>query len=286
MTPQEYAVQQAVPRGSSLYYAVYFAPRDRQPALRALYAYQREVTDIVRDVRERSVALAKLQWWRDELNRAFAGRPQHPVARALRQDVLTRHTLDQALLAQIIDGVEIDLEYGLYPSFRELADYCHRVGATVSGLAADICGYRNPSTKRYAHDLGMALQLAALLRGVRSDLDAGRLYLPETDMREAGVGQADLLQRRTSEPVRRLFALQAVRIRDFFAHAFEQLPAEDRWQQRSGIVLAHLYQTLLDEMEAAGFPLLERGIHLTPLRKFWVAWRTVRRQRRYRRPLV
>jgi phytoene synthase len=283
MTPRQYAERKAVPRGSSLYYSVYFAPRDRQPALRALYAYQREVTEIVREVREHSVAAAKLQWWRMELDRVFDGHPQHPVGQALQQDVLADHAVAREPFAQVIEGVELDLAHGLYPSFRELGDYCHRVGGSITRLAVDICGYRNPATTRYAHDLGMALQLFTLLRRVRRDLDAGRLYLPEADMREVGVSQTDLLQRRTTDPVRRLFALQAARIRDFFTHALEQLPTEDRWPQRDGIVLARLYQALLDEMEAAGFPLLERSIHLTPIRKFWLAWRTARRQHRYRK---
>lgn len=282
MSPQDYVAAKAAPRGSSLYYSIRYAPPANQPALRALFAYQREVTEIVRETQEHSVATAKLGWWREELERVFEGRAQHPVGQAMQRDLLPGRTLDWQPLSQVIEGVELDLNYGLYPSFRELADYCHRVGGSITGLAVELCGYRNPQTLRYAHDLGMALQLFTLLRRVRRDVDAGRLYMPEADMREAGVRQADLFGRRTTEPIRRLFELQAARTRDFFRHALEQLPAEDRYPQRSGVVLAQLYLTLLDELEADGFPLLERSIHLTPIRKFWLAWRTARRQRRDR----
>ncbi|HEX5515864.1 MAG TPA: squalene/phytoene synthase family protein [Gammaproteobacteria bacterium] len=277
MTPQQQLLEQAVPRGSSLYYSVYFAPRESQPALRALYAYQREITEILREVRDRSVAAAKLKWWREELDRAFDGRPQHPVAQALATEVLPGRTLSKEQFAQVIEGVELDLDYGLYPSFRELSNYCHQVGGSITELAVQICGFRNPATLRYAHDLGMALQLATLLRNVRRDLDAGRLYIPEADMRQAGVSQADLLAHKTTPPIRQLFEMQVARIEDFFAHAFAHLPAEDRCRQRSGLILAHLYQAQLAEMQDAGFPLLERRIHLTPLRKFWIAWRVARR---------
>jgi phytoene synthase len=279
MTPQEYAAQKAIPPGSSLYYSIYFAPRERQPALRALYAYQREVTDIVRTVREPTVAAAKLSWWRQELDRMFDGRPQHPVGQALAQDVLPQHGFTKEPFADVIAGVQMDLDYGLYPTFGELSQHCHRVGSTITELAVEVCGYREPATKTYAHDLGMALQLFTLLRDVRRDLDAGRLYLPEADMQETGVRREDLLARRTTEPVRRLFALQASRIRDFFDSAFRHLPPEDAARQRSSVVLARLYQVQLGEMEAEGFPLLERSVHLTPLRKFWIAWRTARRRR-------
>lgn len=283
MTPQEYAERKAAPRGSSLYYSIHVAPRSQQNALRALYAYQREVTEIVREVSDPAVAKAKLRWWREELERTFAGQPQHPVGKALFDDLLPRMADAREPLFQVIDGVDMDLDYGLYPSVRELVDYCHRVGGGITRLAVRLCSDDTPELARYAHDLGMALQLFTLLRRVRRDLDAGRLYIPETDLQEAGVSQSDLLQHRTTDAVRQLFAMQAARIRDFFSHAFEHLPPGARYQQRSGIVLARLYQAQLDEMETEGYPLLERGVHLTPIRKYWIAWRTAREQRQYRK---
>lgn len=277
MTPQEYCQHKAAPRGSSLYYALYFSDPARRPALEAVHAYQREIIDIIRECRERAVAQAKLLWWKQELGRAFDGQPTHPVTQALQQDVIGRYRLAREYFEQVIEGVEMDLEYGLYPSFKELSLYCHRVGGSVTQLAVDICGYQDRQTARYAHDLGMGLQLMSLLRNVRRSLDAGRVYLPEDEMRQAGVSQQDLYQHETTEPVRALFAQQAQRIRSFFSEAFARLPEQDRAAQRPGIILAQLNLALLQEMQREGFPLLERRFHLTPIRKLWIAWRTARR---------
>lgn len=277
--PQDEVLARAIPRGSSLYYALNYAPRTAQPALRALIAYQREIIKIPREVREPSVAIVKLNWWREELERAFSGQAQHPAAQALSQDLLSQHAIDQQRLQQVIDGVEMDLNYGLYPSFRELSDYCHQVGGSITELAVEIVGGQYSLTQRYAHDLGIALQLFSLLRNVRPDLDAGRLHIPEADMQQAGVSFADLQGHRSTAPIQQLFAQQAARVRDFFTSALEHLPAEDRRRQRCGVVLINLYQALLTEIEAAGYPLLERRIHLTPINKFWIAWRAARRQR-------
>lgn len=277
--PQDEVLARAIPRGSSLYYALNYAPRTAQPALRALIAYQREIIKIPREVREPSVAIVKLNWWREELERAFSGQAQHPVAQALSQDLLSKHDIDQQRLQQVIDGVEMDLNYGLYPSFRELSDYCHQVGGSITELAVELVGDQHSRTQRYAHDLGIALQLFSLLRNVRPDLDAGRLHIPEADMQQAGVSFADLQGHRSTASIQLLFAQQAARVRDFFTSALEHLPAEDRRRQRCGMVLIKLYQALLTEIEAAGYPLLERRIHLTPINKFWIAWRAARRQR-------
>lgn len=279
MTSSPQITAAAAPRGSSLYYAIYFAPRSLQPALHALHAYRHAITEIPRTVREPSVASAKLNWWREELARAYAGQAQHPVAKAITEDLLSQHPVEQESLAQLIEAVETDLNYGLYSSFRELSDYCHRTGGMITELSVEICAAGQPAPMRYAHDLGMAIQLFDLLRNVRRDLDAGRLYIPETDMQQTGVSQADLLNRRMTGPIRQLFELQAERIDDFFTQALTHLPVEERRNQRSGIVLARLYQALLSEMRTEGLPLLERSIHLTPTRKLWIAWRTARRQR-------
>lgn len=278
-SPQQDLMERAAPRGSSLYYSLYYAPRTLQPALRALFAYQREITKIPREVREPSVAQAKLAWWREELERAYTGQAQHPVAQALSNDLLPGRGIDRQRLLEVIDGVQLDLDYGLYPSFRELSDYCHRVGGSITGLAVELCGYQNPETSHYAHDLGIALRLFTLLRNLRPNLDAGRLYIPEDDLQQAGVSFAELQAHRTTPAIQALLVQQASRVRDFFSSALQRLPAEDRRRQRCGVVLAQLYLTLLTEMEAAGYPLLERRIHLTPINKFWIAWRAARRQR-------
>lgn len=272
-------IERAVPRGSSLHYALLYTPRPAQPGLRALFAFQRELTRIPLEVHEPDVALAKLEWWRGELERAGRGQAQHPIAQALAQTLLADHALDRAPLLGLIEGVRLDLEYGLYPSFRELSDYCHRVGSGIAELAATVCGCEDPETRRFAHDLGMALRLFSLLRNVRLHLDAGRLYIPEDELAQAGVDYAQLRGHRTTPAIRALFAQQAARIRDFFASALQRLPAADWRRQRGGVALAELYLALLTEMEAAGFPLLERRIHLTPINKFWIAWRATRRRR-------
>lgn len=283
MTPQDYCRQKVAPRGSSLYYALYFAERDQQAALWALHAYQAEVTEIVRECRDRTVALAKLNWWRQELDRTFGGQAQHPVAQALQQDVLARYSLAREYFEEVLDGVHMDLEYGLYPSFKELSLYCHRVGGSITQLAVEIAGHQDRQTTRYAHDLGMGLQLFSLLRRVRRNLAAGRLYLPEDELSRFGVSQADLLQPQTGEQVRALFAYQADRIDSFLTQALDKLPAVDAYRQRSGVILARLQAHLLAEMRAEGFPLLEREFHLTPIRKLWIAWRETRALRRQSR---
>ncbi|HEX5091934.1 MAG TPA: presqualene diphosphate synthase HpnD [Burkholderiales bacterium] len=273
MTPDQYCQQKAAASGSSFYYAFLFLPAARRRAITALYAFCREVDDVVDETHDAQLAATKLAWWRQEVGLLFQGKPQHPVSRAL-HPALEPYGLTAARLNEIIDGVEMDLTQTRYLDFAGLERYCHRVAGVVGLLAAGIFGYRDPRTLEYARALGIAFQLTNILRDVGEDARRNRIYLPIEDLQRHGVSAADLLQGRHSEAFVALMAFQAARARDWYARALALLPAEDRRAQRPGLIMAAIYRTLLDEIERDGFQVLRQRTSLTPLRKLWVAWKT------------
>lgn len=279
MTPDQYCQQKAARSGSSFYYSFLFLPDEQRRAITALYAFCREVDDVVDECHEPAVARAKLDWWRGEIHEAFSGRPQHPVARAL-QPAIARYDLPEEYFREILDGMQMDLDYDAYPSFSELSLYCYRVAGVVGLLAAAIFGYQDRRTVRYAHDLGLAFQLTNILRDVREDARRGRIYLPMDELQRYGVSPSDLTRPQTPERLRALLAFQAERAQGYYARALAELPEVDRWNQRSGLIMAAIYRSLLDEIQRDGLRVLEHRIRLTPLRKLWIAWRTARAERR------
>src|SRR5262247_2042724 len=108
MTPDEYCQQKAAASGSSFYYSFLFLPPQRRRAITALYAFCREVDDVVDETSELQIAAAKLAWWRAELEGLYAGRPQHPVTKAL-APFIEKYALPKEQLGEIIDGMEMDL---------------------------------------------------------------------------------------------------------------------------------------------------------------------------------
>lgn len=277
MTPDQYCAERAAKSGSSFYYSFLFLPPEKRRAITALYAFCREVDDVVDECSDAGVARAKLNWWRGEVRETYHGNPQHPVTRAL-QPVVRRLALPMERFFEIIDGMEMDLEKQGYRDFDELSRYCYRVASVVGLLSVPIFGYRNPQTLDYAHDLGMAFQLTNILRDVREDAARGRIYIPQEEMAKFGVTPAQLSGATTSEGARALFAAQAERARRYYRQAFEKLPAEDRFAQRSGIIMAEVYLALLDRIENSGYAVLGGRISLSPWRKLWIAWRTARRE--------
>ncbi len=273
MTPDDYCQQRAAASGSSFYYSFRFLEAPRRQAITALYAFCREVDDVVDECPDPVLARTKLAWWRTEVAALYAGTPSHPVMQALAQS-LSRFALPQEQLLEIIDGMEMDLDQARYADFKALQLYCYRVASVVGLLAAEIFGYRDRRTLRYAHDLGLAFQLTNIIRDVGEDARRGRIYLPQDELQRFGVSEDDLLHARYSDAFRALMAFQVERAQATYTQALDALPAVDRKPQRAGLIMAAIYRATLDEIVRDGCRVLDRRISLTPLRKVWLAGTT------------
>ncbi len=274
MTPEEYCQDKAAASGSSFYYSFLFLPPERRQAITALYAFCREVDDVVDECHDAQLAAIKLAWWREELDRLYAGLPEHPVTRAL-QKVLPRFSLPKELLLEIIDGMEMDLHQSRYPDFKTLSLYCYRVASVVGLLAAEIFGHEDRRTLKYAHDLGLAFQLTNIIRDVGEDARRGRVYLPQDELARFGIVDADLLSATPPadfpDKFRRLMEFQIERAETYYAEALRQLPERDRKPQRAGLIMAAIYRATLTEIKRDANQVLSQRVSLSPLRKLWLA---------------
>lgn len=272
MTPQEYCEDKVRQSGSSFTSSFRLLPREKREAMTVLYAFCREVDDVVDECSDAAVARTTLNWWRAEVANIYAGNPQHPVCQAL-VPVVRRYQLAEEYLLEIIDGMAMDLEQPRYADFKSLQLYCYRVASVVGLLSAEIFGYQDRRTLKYAHDLGIAFQLTNIIRDVGEDARRNRIYLPMDEMQQFGVTAADILQGRETEGFQKLMAFQIERARRYYDQALDQLPAVDRKAQRAGLVMAAIYRATLDRVEASGCHVLRERVSLTPTYKLWLAIR-------------
>jgi phytoene synthase len=273
MTPDQYCQDKAAKSGSSFYYSFLFLPPERRRAITALYAFCREVDDVVDECTDVQVARTKLAWWRKEVAGVYAGQAEHPVGKAL-VPVVKQFSLARSHFEDIIDGMEMDLNYNRYPDFATLQSYCHRVAGVVGLMAAAIFGYRDPATLTYAENLGMAFQLTNIIRDVGEDARRNRVYLPLDELSRFGLSATDVAQLRETDQFRKLIEFQIERAESYYRRAMDSLPTGDRKSQRPGLVMAAIYRTLLQEIRTDGNRVLNQRTSLTPLRKLWIAWRT------------
>ncbi len=276
-SPQQYVQDKAAASGSSFYYAFLFLPPPRRAAITAFYAFCREVDDVVDEIHNPGVAAAKLAWWRQEVNSAYAGQPSHPVMKAL-MPLAPQFKIEAAHLQAVIDGCQIDLDQSRFLDYPGLAHYCHLVAGVVGEVAANIFGRSDERTVLYAHRLGLAMQLTNIIRDVGDDARRGRIYLPMSELQQFNVKAQEILKRESpwgySDRFVALMRFQAERAHRIYDEAMALLPEPDRRAQKPGLMMANIYRTLLREIEADNFRVLHQRTSLTPLRKLWIAWRT------------
>ena len=273
MTPEQYVQQKAAASGSSFYYAFLFLPRERRAAITAFYAFCREIDDVVDEVTDPGVAHTKLAWWQGEVAKSFAGSPSLPVMKALAPHTAL-YGIEARHLQAVIEGCQLDLTQNRYLDFPALTRYCHLVAGIVGEVAARIFGQTNPATTAYAHKLGLAFQLTNIVRDVGEDAMRGRIYLPVNELQQFDVKAHEILKRQYSDRFTALMAFQTRRALGLYDEALALLPNADRRTQKPGLMMASIYRTLLREIAADNYQVLHQRVSLTPLRKFWLAWRT------------
>lgn len=274
MTPLEYCKQKAAQSGSSFTVSFIFLPKIQREAMTALYAFCREVDDVVDECTDYSVAQTKLNWWKSEVANLYLNTPQHPVTKAL-QPVVAQFNLAQEHFLEIIDGMEMDLKFNRYEDFKQLQLYCYRVASVVGLLSVQIFGFKNRKTLKYAHDLGMAFQLTNIIRDVGEDARRGRIYLPLDELKKAKVTEDDILQSRETPQFKELIEYQIERAESYYDKALRELPAEDAKQQRTGLMMAAIYRTLLREIKRdSAEKVLNSRTSIPPFRKLMLALKT------------
>ncbi len=205
---EAYAHCESVTRrqAANFYYGIRLLPRDRRPAMCAVYAFARRVDDIGDGTLERLQKLRRLDYEAQALAELELGAPDaapgdtargdDPVMVAL-SDAYARFALPAGALGELIEGVRMDVNGVTYERFDELVLYCRRVAGAIGRVCLAVfelredAGARALGAEQLADDLGVALQLTNILRDVREDAENGRVYLPAEDLRRFAVITGD-----------------------------------------------------------------------------------------------
>ena len=265
-----YCKQVARSRARNFYYSFLLLPEQKRLAMCAVYAFMRECDD-------RSdgpgASPEKVEQWRTDLDSALAGEaPGHPVWPAF-VDTAQRYGIPAQYFHEMIDGVASDFESRAIVTFDDLYRYCYRVASVVGLTIIHIFGFENPHALELAEKCGIAFQLTNILRDVREDAAAGRVYLPADDLRRFGVTSAQFDQPLLTPGLRSLLEFELRRAREYY-DASKPLIAMVEKDSRSALwALIEIYRRLLERIEAQGYPVLERRVRVPAIEKVWIVLR-------------
>jgi phytoene synthase len=304
---QAYRHCEAITRAeaANFFYGIRLLPRDRRRAICAVYAFARRVDDIGDGALQESAKLRLLDAEAHALARVEDANDagEDPVMVAL-ADAYRAFPLPRGALAELIEGVRMDVLGVRYEAFEELVLYCRRVAGAIGRVCLAIFGLR-PGTdragaERLADELGVAMQLTNILRDVREDAENGRVYLPVEDLRRFGLlprhaqpdlaavlarlaadgegpspdGLAPELARTSGEVgLAALVRFEAARAHAWFERGTALTRLLDRRSAASVLAMAGIYVRLLDRIEARPELAVRRRLSLPAREKAWVAAR-------------
>ncbi len=258
--------------GSNFYYSFRLLPREKREAMFAVYAYCREIDDVVDGDAPRSEKLEIIEWWRREVEECFAGKPHHPISRAILASH-ERFPLPRRHFEDLLDGFEMDATRNRYATFEDLQQYCFRVASAVGLICIEIFEYQDKWAREYAEKLGKALQITNILRDVPVDLERNRVYLPEEDMARFGVSEADLRAGKMTPQIRSLFEFEWNRAGEFFRECGPDRLGKDRTNFFPAEIMGAIYQCLWREIRRRGFDVFGERIRISSVRKMEIALR-------------
>lgn len=270
------AAPPAPERGSSFFLGFLLLPKPKREALSAVYAYCRLVDDIVDSGSlSKDEARRRLEFWREEVERLYAGAPTHPVSSALLRPVAD-YRIPKEALHEMIRGCAMDLEGARYETIADLESYMRGVASSVGLMCVHIFGWAHTPKERmheFATTFGYAFQLTNIARDVGADLELGRVYLPQKDLAEAGYTMEQLIRRDHSPAFDRVMNAQYQRAKAYYSRARNLVDFRDRPSLLPAEVMAHVYEGLLEEIKARGFRVLFERTTLPGYRKLALALR-------------
>ena len=263
--------------GRTYYLATLLLPRWKRRHVHALYGFTRYADEIVDDLAstlDPPAQAAALAAWGE---RFFAGLHGAPVDDPVLPAVL--HTvrafdLEVGDFEKFLASMAADLHTGSYRTYQDLCGYMEGSAAVIGTMMTPILEPSDPPRAReHARQLGLAFQLTNFLRDIGEDLRRGRIYLPTADLERFGVTRADLAATTASPAVRALLAFEVDRARAHYAAAEPGIDLLAPSSRPCIRVAFDLYGGILDEVERAGYQVLDRRVRVPRHRRLQVAGR-------------
>lgn len=267
--PQQITLQSK----SSFLYSFFLLPKEKRRAIYTLYAFCRQTDDIADNLAPAEKRMRQLNIWENELKKCFSKSVSN-YFNSLKQ-VMEKFRIPIEHFLELIAGVRMDIANLKYRTFEDLKVYCYRVASTVGLMCIQIFGYRDPSIKSYAENLGIALQLTNIIRDVGTDSQMGRIYLPQNDIKTFNVLETDILHQKYSDEFYELMKFQANRARAYYKNADDYLSVHEIKNMLVSEIMKNIYLNLLNKIENENYRVLDNKIRLTSPQKIYITLNTL-----------
>jgi phytoene synthase len=255
-------------------FATRFFPMDLRRAAHAVYWFCYYTRRLASQAETPEQGRADLDQWGSMVAAGLRGElARHPVLDVFLHTVDNR-AIPHDLPLEMIEGVRMDIDQMRYASFSQLRSHCHRVTGTVALMMSHVVGFRDPAPD-YMADLGLAIELTAILRDVGEQLARGRIYLPLEEMETFGYSEADAEGHLRNDAFRSLMQFQAARARGYYQKAEPGLQLLDQRGRFAMKTAFDIYRKTLRHIEASDFDVFHRRPAVPAVERAWITARSM-----------
>lgn len=262
--------------GTTYYWSTHLLPVVKRHHVHALYGFCRYADDIVDDLGSSATPAERKAALTDFGDRFFVdlaqGRSDDDVLKAVVHTVKA-FDIEPDCFRRFLRSMAMDFTSETYETFEDLLDYMDGSAAVIGEMMLPILEPTSPDAYAHARDLGIAFQLSNFWRDVAEDLERGRVYVPQEDLRKFG---ADPWKRRATPEWRDLMAFEIARTRRYYESADLGIPMLPPSSARCIRGARRLYSGILDEIETAGYDVFTERVRVPTWKKLAVAFRMLR----------
>jgi phytoene synthase len=258
----------------NFYYGFALLPAQKRDALCALYAFMRRADDISDSEGNFQQKDQGLKAWRNALDQALKGNYNGSRLLPAFHHTIEHYRISPEYFHDLMNGAEMDLSVRRYDTFEDLSRYCYCVAGTVGLCCVHVFGFQDRRVLELAPKLGIAFQLTNILRDVAEDFTMGRVYIPQTDLKQFGCTEQDLSSKAAGPAFVQLMRFEADRAWGLYEQGSELLSLVDNDSRAALWTLMRIYSGILAKIESIHFDVLARPHPgLSKLEKAWIMLR-------------
>lgn len=249
-----------------------FLSKEKNDAINTVYAFCRKTDDIVDENSDSvEVKYKKIREWKNEFELSEHGKSKYSLLNHLNK-IIRKYNIPYEPFFQLIKGMEMDLQNQRYKTFDELYQYCYCAAATVGLMCIEIFGYKHKSTREFAINLGVALQLTNILRDIKIDAENGRIYLPKEDMEKFGYTEEDLMANKYNASFIALMEYECKRAHEYYKKANKSLSKDDKGLMFAARIMEHIYFRILEKIEKMNYNVFQKKAKISKAKKLYITF--------------
>ncbi len=259
--------------GTSFFWSMRLLPKAKRNAMYTIYAFFRHIDDIVDGDKDIGEKLELIAAWRQELDNIYDKKtPATEIGRRIYKNCM-RFKLPKSEFIRLIDSITMDLPNPVQaPSLTQLDRYCRGVAGVPGSLSLRIFGVEDEALiEKLATTLGNALQLTNILRDVKEDAQADRLYIPREYLDKAGIDATDPLTVVVNKNLAVAREELAKTAAQNYAEAYELIKKLDKKAARPVLMIANIYKHYFDIMQNRGWEIISPKPFVSKWKKFTIA---------------